>query len=87
MVTPALLAAVAGLLVFGLVRAVRLRWPFDALFVLLAILALCSNWWVLLFPKDLLRTIALPFALLPFVVAGKRSAAAVAPDVLRDLDP
>ena len=41
-----------------------------AAFVAFAVLALCTNWLVLLFPKDLLRTAALPLALIPFVVGA-----------------
>ena len=70
MVTPALLVSLAGLLVLGLTKAVRCRHPLDPIFVLMAIIAFSSNWLVLLFPKDLLRTVALPLALLPFVIGG-----------------
>ncbi len=70
MVTPALLVSLAGLLVLGLAKAVRCRHPLDPIFVLMAIIAFSSNWLVLLFPKDLLRTVAIPLALLPFVIGG-----------------
>ena len=72
MVTPALLVSLAGLLVLGLVKAVRCRHPLDPIFVLMAIIAFSSNWLVLLFPKDLLRTVAIPLALLPFVIGGSQ---------------
>jgi hypothetical protein len=67
-VTAPLLVAFGGVLVIGLVRGVRLRGPTDAAFVTFAVLALCTNWLVLLFPKDFLRTAALPIALVPFVI-------------------
>ena len=79
MVTTALLVSVAGLFVLGLVRAVRLRGPLDAVFIPLAVLVFCANWWVLLFPKDLIRTIALPVVLLPFVIAVGSSGGARPP--------
>jgi hypothetical protein len=69
-VTAPLLVAFGGALVVGLVRAVRLRGPTDAAFAAFAVLALCTNWLVLLFPKDFLRTAALPIALVPFVVGA-----------------
>jgi hypothetical protein len=70
MVTVAFLVPVGGLLLLGLVRALRLRGPLDAIFVGLAALVFCTNWLVLLYPKDLIRLVALPLALLPFVLAG-----------------
>jgi hypothetical protein len=72
LVAPALLVSVAGVFLLAVVRAVRLRWPLDAIFILMAGLIFCENWWVLLFPKDLMRTVAVPLALLPFVIARKR---------------
>jgi hypothetical protein len=70
MATSALLVATGGLLALGLVRATRLVSPVDPVFAALAILAFCTNWLVLLYPKDLVRTMALPLALLPFVVGA-----------------
>jgi hypothetical protein len=75
-VTAPLLVAFGGVLVIGLVRAVRLRGPTDAIFIALAILAFCTNWLVLLFPKDFLRTAALPLALVPFVVGASAATGA-----------
>jgi len=71
MLTPALLVAAAGALLLGFVRAVRVRESHDPVYTLLVLVAFCSNWIVLLFPKDLVRTMALPFALLPFVLGGQ----------------
>ena len=48
---------------------------------LLVLIAVCSNWMVLLFPKDLFRTLALTFALLPFVLAGRADREAAPGDV------
>lgn len=70
MLTPALLVAASGALALGLIRAVRIRGPHDPIYALLVLIAVCSNWMVLLFPKDLFRTMAFTFALLPFVLAG-----------------
>jgi hypothetical protein len=70
-VTAPLLVAFGGVLLIGLVRALRLRGPADAAFTAFAALALCTNWLVLLFPKDFLRaTAALPLALVPFVIGA-----------------
>ena len=71
MVTVPLLVVVGGLLLLGIGRALRLSRPLDTVFIALAGLALCTNWVVLLFPKDLVRTVALPLALLPFVLCGR----------------
>jgi len=70
-VTAPLLVGFGGVLVVGLVRAVRLRGPVDAVFATFALLAFCTNWLVLLFPKDFLRTAALPLALVPFVIGAR----------------
>jgi hypothetical protein len=63
-------------LLIGLVRAIRLRGPTDAVFVAFALVALSTNWLVLLFPKDFLRTAALPLALVPFVLGAQTGAGA-----------
>ena len=87
MITTALLVSAAGLLALGLFRAVRRPDPLDAAFIAVAALAFCTNAFVLLYPKDLLRMLALPIALLPFVVArardSSRAEAAAGKDVLR----
>jgi hypothetical protein len=78
-VTAPLLIAFGGVLVIGLVRAIRLRGPTDAIFIAFGVLAFCTNWLVLLYPKDLLRTTALPVALVPFVVGASAAKPLVDP--------
>jgi len=79
MTTVALLTALGGLLVLGLVRAVRFRAIVDPLFILFAALLFCTNFYVLLFPKDLIRVATLTAVLLPFVVAGRTRPATTQP--------
>lgn len=64
------LTIVAGALLVGAVRAIRLRSPFDVMFLLLFVLASTVNWMILLYPKDLIRELLLAFLLLPAVVVG-----------------
>ena len=68
-----MLIAFGGVLIVGLVRAIRLRNPVDAVFVAFAVLAFCTNWLVLLFPKDFIRTAALPLALVPFALGVRKA--------------
>jgi hypothetical protein len=65
-----LLAITAGAIVVGVVRALRLRSPFDVIFLLLALLVITLNWLILLYPKDVVRELALVPLLLPAVIAG-----------------
>jgi hypothetical protein len=64
------LAIVAVLFVLGLVRALRFRWWLDSVFVLFAILVSLFGWLELLYPKDLVRELAIPLVFLPAVLAG-----------------
>lgn len=67
------LLAVAGVaLVAGIVRAVRFRSPVDAVFLLLALLALSLRPLGVEMPKDMMREVSLPAMLLPLVLAGRR---------------
>lgn len=66
-----LLAAVGGALVVGLVRAIRVRNPVGAVFVLVTLLALALRPLGVLFPKDMIRELAIPLMLLPLVLAAK----------------
>jgi hypothetical protein len=70
--TIAQLTITAGAMLVGAVRAVRLRSPFDVMFLLLFVLASTVNWFILLYPKDLIRELLLAFLLLPAVVVGVR---------------
>ncbi|MDQ3953671.1 MAG: hypothetical protein M3279_12040 [Actinomycetota bacterium] len=66
-----LLAAVGAALVFGIVRALRVRTPVAVVFVLLALLALSLRPLGVLFPKDALRELSIPLLLLPLVLASR----------------
>ncbi len=66
----ALLTILAGAMLVGTVRAVRLRSPFDVMFLLFAIGATTFNWMLLVYPKDLVREFVLPLLLLPAVVGS-----------------
>lgn len=63
-----LLAAAAALLVTGLVCASRLRSPLDGPYILLTLLALCLQPIGVLFPKDMIREIAMPLLLVPVIL-------------------
>lgn len=73
---PLLAVALVGLLL-GVARAARLRWPLDPAYLLVAFLTLSVGWLAVEFPKDLIRTVALPLVLLPFVLLGPRAAQSV----------
>jgi hypothetical protein len=64
-----ILAITATALLLGAARAARLRSPLDAIFLLFVAFAAFLNWWTLLFPKDLVRTLLVPLLLLPAVYA------------------
>jgi hypothetical protein len=72
MLAPAVVVALGGLFVIGSVRALRLQSPLDAIFVAFAVLAFCTDWFVLLYPKDMLRVFVVPLGLAPFVFARVR---------------
>jgi hypothetical protein len=69
----ALLPAIGGVLIVGVVKARRLRTCLDILFLLFALMVFSLNWLQLLNPKDLIRLIVLAFALLPAVLAEPRA--------------
>jgi hypothetical protein len=62
----------AAVLLIGTLRALRLRTPVDAIFLGFVPIIVSLNSLTLLYPKDLLRTLAVPTSLLPAVVAGRR---------------
>ena len=64
----ALQAAALAAVLIGVARALRLRTPVDAAFLLLAVLTVYLRWTQLMYPKDLIRGLAFIAALLPFVV-------------------
>lgn len=66
---PLLVAAGAALL-FGIYRAARVRSAIDLPFILLTLLALCLQPLGVLYPKDMIRELAMPMLLLPLVIAS-----------------
>lgn len=70
--TLATLPFVGGVLLIGFVRALRLKTPLDFMFICFALIVFSLNWLQLLNPKDLIREIALAFALLPAVLVDPR---------------
>jgi hypothetical protein len=67
-----LLVVTAALLLIGSARARRLRTPFDAAFLAFIPIVAALNSLTLLYPKDVIRTLAVPMALLPAAVMGLR---------------
>jgi hypothetical protein len=66
-----LLVGVGGLLLFGAVVALRFRSVIDPIFVLFCTVVFMGSWVILLYPKDLIRTVTLPLVLLPVVLASR----------------
>jgi hypothetical protein len=66
------LVVAATLLAFGSARAVRLRTPLDAAFLAFIPFIAALNSLTLLYPKDAIRTLAVPLALLPAAALGAR---------------
>jgi hypothetical protein len=67
-----ILVVTAAVLLIGTLRALPLRTPVDAIFLGFIPIIVSLNSLTLLYPKDLLRTLAVPMTLLPAVVAGQR---------------
>jgi hypothetical protein len=67
-----LLVLTGALLLIGSARAMRLRTPFDAAFLAFIPIIAALNSVTLLYPKDAIRTLAVPLALLPAAVIGLR---------------
>lgn len=59
-----ILVTLLALFTAGVIRSARLRHPMDAVFLFQGIFVLLLNWWNLLYPKDLLRALAIPLPLL-----------------------
>lgn len=59
-----ILVCLLALIVFTLLRSLRLRHPLDAVFLLQGAFLLLLNWYNLLYPKDLIRVLAIPIPLL-----------------------
>ena len=60
------------LIVLGLFRAARLRSPIDMAYLLVGLLTCYLTWWQVLYPKDLIRSLAFIWVLLPFVLLAPR---------------
>lgn len=71
-----LLAVTGAVLATGLVRALQLRTFLDPVYILFALSAFCLNWLNLLYPKDLIRALAIPLCLLPAALLGPGAQAA-----------
>ena len=68
-----IVACLVVLITIAVVRAARLRHPLDAVFALQGAFLLLLNWWNLFYPKDLLRSLAIPIPLLIAVLyIGRR---------------
>jgi hypothetical protein len=60
----------AAVILTGVARAVRLRSPFDLMFLVLVVPAFFYSWLLLLYPKDLIRELVILSVLLPAVVGS-----------------
>ena len=71
----ALLIVIGAVLLAGMILAIRVRNAIAPVFFLLALLVFCLNWLGVLYPKDLIREVALALALVPFLLgtANRRS--------------
>ncbi|MDQ4145347.1 MAG: hypothetical protein M3198_16720, partial [Actinomycetota bacterium] len=74
-----LVITTGALLLFGAVRALHFKTPIDAVYLGFIPIVLTFSWWGLLYPKDLLRELAIPLALVPAVVIGARPEARGSP--------
>jgi hypothetical protein len=80
-VTVALLITVGTILVIGSLVALRMRTPFHPIFLFLVLVLSVLSYWQLLFPKEVLRLMAVQLALLPAVLAGARRAVVTSRDL------
>ena len=64
------LAVVGLVFAIATVRALRLRNPLHPVFLAFMPVVLSLNWLNLLYAKDLIRTLSIPLALVPAVIAG-----------------
>ncbi|MDQ3941416.1 MAG: hypothetical protein M3238_08710, partial [Actinomycetota bacterium] len=67
-----LIVAVGAALIFGIVRASRMRFFLDPIYLGLALLTFCLSPLGVLYPKDLFRLTATLFLLLPAILLGPR---------------
>jgi hypothetical protein len=59
-----IVACLVVLITIAVVRSLRFRHPLDAVFALQGAFLLLLNWWNLFYPKDMLRSMAIPIPLL-----------------------
>lgn len=67
-----ILVCLLALFVVGLARASHIDHPLDTVFLLQGGFVLLLNWWNLFYPKDMLRSLAIPVSLLIVVLALRR---------------
>ena len=67
-----LLITMGALIFFAMVRALRFKTPIDAVYLMFLPFVFTFRWWGLLYPKDLLRELAIPLALVPAVAIAPR---------------
>jgi len=72
-VSLALIVVFAAVLVVGSVRSLWMRSPFAPMFLLLFLLDVFVTWYLLFYPKDLVRWSAIPLAVLPGVFLDLRT--------------
>ncbi|MEA2453317.1 MAG: hypothetical protein QOG04_2027 [Actinomycetota bacterium] len=79
-----ILVTLLALFTAGVVRSFRLRHPMDAVFLLQGFFVLLLNWWNLLYPKDLIRALAIPIPMLAcvFFLRNRRQDQPAATDTL-----
>ncbi|HLW16768.1 MAG TPA: hypothetical protein VKV69_05355 [Actinomycetota bacterium] len=68
-----LIVVFAGVLIVGSVRSLWMRSPFAPMFLLLFVLDVFVTWYLLFYPKDLLRWSSIPLAVLPGVFLDARA--------------
>lgn len=66
----AMLAVVGAMLIAGSIQALRLRSFLDPVFLFFALFASMMGWLQLLYPKDMMRELAVHLVLLPAVLSG-----------------
>ncbi|HWL66409.1 MAG TPA: hypothetical protein VNP73_10585 [Actinomycetota bacterium] len=66
-----LLLCVGVAFLMGFVRAIRFKTPLDPIFVFFAIIFSALSWWQLVYPKDMIRILAIPLFFLPAVFPAR----------------
>lgn len=79
----AFIAAVAGVLILGFIASARLRSGLHTAYIPLALIVACLSPLGVMYPKDLIREVAVAVALVPMAVAAS-STAALRPSVHHD---